>query len=287
MQFDPIETFLDLCETRSFNRTAERLGVTQSTVSGRVAALEKTVGRRLFIRSRGGTELTVEGMRFEPHARNIRHAWETALHATRDVGIGGVKMRVGIQHDLIGINLDRLITSFRDSLQDMDFYVEADYSTQICADLVSGSQDVAVLYSPKAHPDIHFQFLGEVTYIMVSSVTDKLRDVASGQYILANYSAAFCHSHAALLPELMQASLSVGQNAVMIDCLKSLPASAYVLRHSAQELLAAGHCHAVLDAPEIAQPIFAGVNLRNRHRASYRRMLTVLQRHFVVSGDKP
>ena len=41
MQIDLIETFLDLCETRNFNRTAERLGVTQSTVSGLLKAMER------------------------------------------------------------------------------------------------------------------------------------------------------------------------------------------------------------------------------------------------------
>ena len=60
MQPEQIETFLDLCQTRSFNRTAERLGVTQSTVSGRVAALEEVLEVRLFDRSRAGTALTPE-----------------------------------------------------------------------------------------------------------------------------------------------------------------------------------------------------------------------------------
>ena len=55
MQIDLVETFLDLCETRSFNRTAERLGLTQSTVSGRVKALEAALDVRLFTRSRAGT----------------------------------------------------------------------------------------------------------------------------------------------------------------------------------------------------------------------------------------
>ena len=33
-----LDTFLDLVETRSFHRSAERLGLTQSTVSARVQA---------------------------------------------------------------------------------------------------------------------------------------------------------------------------------------------------------------------------------------------------------
>ncbi|MEO1154604.1 MAG: LysR family transcriptional regulator [Pseudomonadota bacterium] len=66
MQIELIETFLDLCATRNFNRTAERMGVTQSAVSGRVKALERALECRLFTRSRSGTELTTEGLRFEP-----------------------------------------------------------------------------------------------------------------------------------------------------------------------------------------------------------------------------
>ena len=94
-----IDTFLDLCETRSFNRTAERLGVTQSTVSGRVRALEKLLGRRLFQRSRSGTELTTEGLMFAPHARSLRVAWAEALHAARHAGDSAMTLRIGLQHD--------------------------------------------------------------------------------------------------------------------------------------------------------------------------------------------
>ena len=72
MQIDLLDTFLDLLETRSFHRTAERLGVSQSTVSGRVRALEEALGVRVFDRSRAGVQLTTEGLRFEPHARALR-----------------------------------------------------------------------------------------------------------------------------------------------------------------------------------------------------------------------
>ena len=56
MQIELIETFLDLCETRSFNRTADRLNLNQSTVSARINTLEAVLGKRLFTRSRAGTQ---------------------------------------------------------------------------------------------------------------------------------------------------------------------------------------------------------------------------------------
>ncbi|MEM9786655.1 MAG: LysR family transcriptional regulator [Pseudomonadota bacterium] len=287
MQIELIETFLDLCDTCSFNKTAERLGVTQSTVSGRIKALESTVGRRLFQRSRAGTALTTEGLRFEPHARSLRHSWTTALNATRDSGMAGVTMRIGLQHDLVGLEINRLIGAFRDALPDTVFLFEADYSTQMCADLVTGTQDIAVLYSPQTHPDLHFEVLGEVSYVMVASRPTTLDQLPAAQYILANYSPSFAHAHAALLPGLTNVSLSIGQNAAMVDLLTSLSGAGYVLRHSADALISDGKGYLVKDAPVIGQTVFAGVNARNRHRAAYRKMQRVLLSQYKGAGTRP
>ncbi len=62
MQIELLDTFLDLIETRSFHRTAERLHITQSTVSARVQALEAAVGGRLFTRSRAGHRTVHRGV---------------------------------------------------------------------------------------------------------------------------------------------------------------------------------------------------------------------------------
>jgi hypothetical protein len=88
MQLDWLETFLDLCETRSFTRTADRLRVTQSTVSARIRALESALGCRLLQRSRAGTALTTEGCGSNPTpARSAtagpRRSTPCAARATR------------------------------------------------------------------------------------------------------------------------------------------------------------------------------------------------------------
>ena len=80
MQIELIETFLDLCETRNFNRTAERLGVTQSTVSGRMRALEAKVGSRLLrdsgvsVQAAAGTGTRVRGRVAKAPTRSIKAA---------------------------------------------------------------------------------------------------------------------------------------------------------------------------------------------------------------------
>ncbi len=280
MQIDLIDTFLDLCETRSFNRSAERLGVTQSTVSGRIRTLETTLNRPLFLRSRAGTELTTEGLRFEPHARALRRSWTEALNATRDVGQGGVTLRIGIQHDLVGDHFADLIREFRLLLPDAAFLFEADYSTQMCSDLVSGVEDIALLFSPRPHPDLYFETLGEIWYDMVSTETESLHEVRQESYILGNYSPAFSATHSALYPRLAGATLLIGQNAAMTGLVRSLGGSAYVLRESATLLAEKGKAKVVRDATAIAQTVFVGVNLRQRHRTTHRRLIQYLRGHF-------
>ena len=56
-----IRTFLEVAATGSFVNASERLYVTQSAVSLRIARLEDTLGKPLFTRSKAGAELTPAG----------------------------------------------------------------------------------------------------------------------------------------------------------------------------------------------------------------------------------
>ncbi len=170
MQAEQIDTFLDLCETRSFHRSASRLGITQSTVSGRLAALERTLGVSLLRRSRAGCELTTEGLRFEPHARALRHAMTEARAAARGAEGRAMTLRLGLQNDLAASDPGRWVETLRTLLPQAAIYIEADYSAQMCRDVQGGMLDLALLFTPHPSPDIHFETLGELRYRMVAPV---------------------------------------------------------------------------------------------------------------------
>ena len=278
MQIDLIETFLDLCETRSFNRTAERLGVTQSTVSARVNSLERAVGCRLLERSRAGTDLTAAGRRFEPHARALRLTWSEARQAARGGGSAEMTLRVGIQHDLVGDQIGVWVRALQAAVPDAALYVEADFSTQMCTDVTTGALDAAILFTPKPHPDLYFLTVGEVSYRMVATDADRLSAVRPETYILANFSPAFSRSHAALLPALSTGPVSSGQNAVVRGLLDAFGGATYLLSETAAAACAEGACRAIADAPTIPQSVYAAIHLRNRHRRIYRRLLECFAR---------
>lgn len=279
MQPDLIDTFLDLVETRSFNKTAERLGVTQSTVSGRVRTLERQLDARLLERSRSGTRPTTAGLRFEPHARALRLTWTEALQAVRDTGSSAMTMRIGIQHDLLADGIAGWVAALQSAVPEAALYVEGDYSNQMCADVLAGTLDIAIIYSPRSNPDIHFETLGEVAYDMISTEVEHIDQVTPDRYILANYSPAFSRAHAALLPFLSGGQVSSGQHAVIRGLLTAFGGSTYLLRDGAAEMVRSGAARRVARAPRIVQPVFAVVHLRNRHRRAHRRMIERLRAH--------
>jgi LysR family transcriptional regulator, flagellar master operon regulator len=274
-----IDTFLDLIETRSFHRSAERLGLTQSTISARVQALEATLEAKLFTRSRAGTELTTEGLKFEPHARMLRHAMAEARRAVTPSGQAAVTLRIGIQNDLAAGHIGDWVSGFRRALPETAFYIEPDYSAQMCADLGTGALDFAVLYSPRALPDLHFTSMGDAAYRLVSSDGTTRASLTPDRYIRANYSPAFEAAHAALLPDLSATPLAAGQNATVAGLLAALGGAAFVLEETAATLTAQGF-RLVTDVPAITQPVFAATHLRHRTSALHRRLLKIVERQF-------
>ncbi|MCD7818622.1 MAG: LysR family transcriptional regulator, partial [Lachnospiraceae bacterium] len=67
-----IETFLTVAETKSFSKTAEKIYVTQSAVTQRMDALEKTLGFPLLVRCNKGIQLTGQGEIFLEYAKDSR-----------------------------------------------------------------------------------------------------------------------------------------------------------------------------------------------------------------------
>lgn len=68
MDFKWLEDFLMLAETRSFSRSAELRGITQSAFSRRIRALEEWIGTDLLSRDSYPVSLTPEGVQFRETA---------------------------------------------------------------------------------------------------------------------------------------------------------------------------------------------------------------------------
>ncbi len=286
MQIDLIDTFLDLMETNSFNRTAERLGVKQSTISTRIQSLESQLGAALFERSRAGTRPTASGLSFLTHARTLRHEWNEARRALSGGTETGPRLRLGLQSDLATAHIGDLVQAFLAALPGATFYIEADFSAQMSDDVLAGVHDFALLFTPFPHPDLHYERLGDVHYRMVSTHADTLSDVVPERLMLANYSPAFSAAQRDVLTQPAKAPAASGLSATVASLLRTLGGSAYLLETAAAALVSEGIARFVTDAPVIAQPVHSVVHVRRRHIATHRRLQPVLRAAFAP-GDRP
>lgn len=89
-------------------------------------------------------------------------------------------MRLGIQHDLAETIAGRWVAAIRRDLPTTEIYMEADYSNQMNRDLAAGELDLAVLYTPHFLPDLHYERIGELHYVLVS--TDARDMLSEGDY---------------------------------------------------------------------------------------------------------
>jgi DNA-binding transcriptional LysR family regulator len=68
-QFDCLMAFVRTIETRSFSAAARSLGVSQPTVSKRIAEMERVLGTQLLVRTTRRLHPTPDGLRIYDHAR--------------------------------------------------------------------------------------------------------------------------------------------------------------------------------------------------------------------------
>lgn len=88
-------TFLSVARLGRYTAAADVLGVNHSTVSRRIAALEKAVGGRVLTRTPSGWEVTDLGRRALGVAEDIERAL-TGLTETRDTGELAGTVRIGV-----------------------------------------------------------------------------------------------------------------------------------------------------------------------------------------------
>lgn len=84
MDFDQLETFLEVARRASFSRAAEIRFRTQPAVSSQIRALEEEVGARLLNRSGGKVSVTAPGKVFQAYVEDVLQARRVMLRAVAE-----------------------------------------------------------------------------------------------------------------------------------------------------------------------------------------------------------
>ncbi len=104
--WEDVQLFLAIAETGSLSRAARSLGLTQPTISRRLAELEERVGEPLFERAVSGAKLSAFGERLVEPARRMAE-WAGELERTLDkaekkpAGVVRVTALPGLAYDFL------------------------------------------------------------------------------------------------------------------------------------------------------------------------------------------
>jgi DNA-binding transcriptional LysR family regulator len=208
METELARTFLAVIGAGSFINAAERLHVTQSTVSARIHALEEQLGCILFVRNKAGTTLTAAGRKFKKHAGTLVRTVEFARH---DVGVARgfrAALTVGGRFGLWEQLLLHWLPQMRERAPDVSIRAEVAMEADLMQGLVEGRLDIGVMYTPESRPGLIVEPLLEETLVLVSTGPAKRERPGPG-YVYVDWGPEFYARHSASFPDLVGPALTV------------------------------------------------------------------------------
>lgn len=194
-----LAVFRAVVEHRSFLGAQVALGLSQSTVSFHIKALEDRLGLRLCRRGRGGFELTDRGAVVYERSRELFLALDTF-----ESGVGVLKrritgtLRLGLVDNTItdpDLPIHRLIEVFGRKAPDAILTVTIDAPEALLADLGNGGIDIAILPETQRYRGLKFSPLRDERHSLHCAVTHPLferrtvtrADVARHAFVVRPY----------------------------------------------------------------------------------------------------
>ena len=135
--------FLAVAELGSFSKAAQRVSVTQPTLSVGIAKLESEVGARLFERTTRRVSLTPAGSKFLQHARRITQEYEAALREVSEAP-QMKRLRAGVLSTIPARDLERVMAQHRKIAQGEALEILDSTERDIANRLSDGRLDVAI-----------------------------------------------------------------------------------------------------------------------------------------------
>ncbi len=155
MELYQLKTFVTVAELGHLTRAAEKLHISQPSVSAHIKALEGELGLTLFLRTPKGMNLTAEG-------RVLKEKAEKALESISDLKsraralkeeLTGV-VRIGINTDPLMLKVGELFSAMRENCPGLEFHLLQNQSWGVLDDVREEKIDAGFIYGKNPHADV-------------------------------------------------------------------------------------------------------------------------------------
>ncbi len=169
-----LKYFLALAETLHFGRASEACHISPSALSRSIKQLEVQLGVNLFERDNRTVQLTREGIKFLPYARETLSQWEVIRHTlikeSQELqGEISVYCSVTASYSF----LHDILRQFRSSYPKVEIKLHTGDPAPAAARVLSGEEDIAIAARPEPQPAaLAFKSIGLSPLLFIAPVDD-------------------------------------------------------------------------------------------------------------------
>lgn len=149
MDTQALSAFLEVADTASFSKAAERLFLSQPAVSKRIATLEDQLGRQLFDRVGRQITLTDAGRALLPYARRVLHDIEDGRRALSMLSekVEG-RLSIGTSHHIGLHRLPPVLRAYTLAYPEVDLDIQFMDSEVACEAVLAGKLEIGIVTLP-------------------------------------------------------------------------------------------------------------------------------------------
>lgn len=149
MDFDQLETFLEVARLSSFSRAAEKRFRTQPAISAQIRAMEEEVGAKLLDRSGGKVALTAAGKIFQKYAEETVQSRRNVMTAIAEMErVPGGEIVVGANEGTCMYVLPEVFAHFKKQYPSVGVNVRRLESAGVLESVIDHSVDFGVVSLP-------------------------------------------------------------------------------------------------------------------------------------------
>jgi DNA-binding transcriptional LysR family regulator len=248
-------TFLAIVAAGSFVRAAERLNISQTTVSARVRSLEEQLRRPLFVRNKTGASLTPAGEQFLRHAPALVQLWERARHEVAVPPGRRAVLAVGAELSLWDPLLLRWLLWMRRAAPDLALRAHVGLQEDLMDQVAEGILDVAVLYAPRYRAGLKVELLAEERLVMVTTPPGVEGEPPG--YVQVDWGPEFPLRQGAEQSAQEDPALYAGFGPLGLGYILEAGGSGYFRMSAVRPHLESGRVTLVCGAPEFLHPAYA------------------------------
>ena len=152
-----LRAFVTIADTGSFTIAAERLHMTQSTISQQLGRLESAIGHTLIDRTDRPVRATEAGERLLGHARRILSLQQEAESLFADPS-GTAAVRIGLPDDIVTPAMSETFAAFSETHREIRLDVTTGLSRDLTQRFRAGDFDIVVVKEPIASADCRASF---------------------------------------------------------------------------------------------------------------------------------